>query len=73
MSDSNKITEAKKPDVYIFTKVANGYNSRLGARIGRGYYHKDGRGLNIFLEAVPIPLQNSGMVELTAFPPKEEE
>lgn len=57
--------QSRKPDMLISTKVRDGRTDRIGPRIGVGFYHKDGKGLNIILDAQPIPLD--GRIELVAF------
>lgn len=66
MSDKSQ----NKPALYIHAKVADGRETRIGSRIGVAFYHKDGVGLNILLDAQPIPLD--GKIELIGLPPKED-
>lgn len=70
MTETNEST-GRRPDLQIHAKVADGSKSRIGSRIGVAFRHKDGEGLNILLDAVPIPL--NGQVELVAFPVKDKE
>ncbi len=63
-------TKTKKPDLYIYAKVADGQNDRIGPRIGVGFQHKDGEGLNIILDAQPFPID--GKIQLIGFPPQDE-
>ncbi|MEL7251986.1 MAG: hypothetical protein AAFO03_26470 [Bacteroidota bacterium] len=58
-----------KPALYIHAKVADGRETRIGSRIGVAFYHKDGIGLNILLDAQPLPL--GGRIELIGLPQKE--
>lgn len=62
-------TAKKKPDLYIHTKVRNGRDNKIGSRIGVGFFHGDGVGINILLDAQPIPID--GQIELTGFVPKD--
>lgn len=68
MTDKNEST-GRKPDLQIHARVADGPKTRIGSRIGVAFRHKDGEGLNIFLDAIPIPMK--GQVELVAFPVKD--
>ena len=69
MSDTANETQKKRtPDLIICTKIPNGQETKIGSRIGVGFFHKDGVGVNIFLDAQPIPL--NGQIELVGFPPK---
>ena len=70
MTDHNPQNETRKPDLYIHTKVTDGRNTRIGPRIGVAFHHKDGAGLNIIMDAQPIPID--GRIELVGFPPKSE-
>jgi len=65
---SDKQNQNNKPALYIHAKVADGRETRIGSRIGVAFHHKDGVGLNILLDAQPIPLD--GRIELIALPPK---
>lgn len=67
MSDNQN--QGNKPALYIHAKVADGRETRIGSRIGVAFYHKDGVGLNILLDAQPIPLD--GRIELIGLPPKD--
>lgn len=69
MTDNNAPNQARKPDLYIHVKVQDGRSDRIGSRIGVAFHHKDGAGLNIILDAMPIPVD--GRIELVGFPPKE--
>lgn len=68
MSD-NQQNQGNKPALYIHAKVADGRETRIGSRIGVAFHHKDGVGLNILLDALPIPLD--GRIELIGLPPKD--
>ena len=69
MSDTVNETQKKKaPDLTIHTKIPDGQDTKIGSRIGVGFFHKDGVGVNIFLDAQPIPL--NGQIELVGFPLK---
>ena len=71
MTDNQTQTTSKKtPDLYIHVKVPNGRDSKIGSRIGVGFLHSDGVGVNIILDAQPIPL--NGQIELVGFPPKDK-
>ncbi len=70
MTTTTPQTQSRKPDLVINTKVRDGRNDRIGSRIGVGFYHKDGKGLNIILDAQPIPLDSR--IELVAFPLTEK-
>ena len=69
MTDNTNQNQGRKPDLYIHVKVQDGRNDRIGSRIGVAFHHKDGTGLNIILDAQPIPVD--GRIELVGFPPKE--
>lgn len=69
MTDNNNQTQGRKPDLYVHTKVQDGRSDRIGSRIGVAFHHKDGTGMNIILDAMPIPVD--GRIELVGFPPKE--
>lgn len=64
----NPTIEKRTPDLNIHVKIPNGRDTKIGSRIGVGFFHKDGVGVNIFLDAQPIPL--NGQIELVGFPPK---
>lgn len=68
MNTDTQQTTTRKPDLYVYTKVADGRSDRIGSRIGVAFYHKDGIGLNILLDAVPIPVD--GRIELVGFKPE---
>ena len=71
MTDTtNNTNQKRQPDLYIHTKVPNGRDLKIGARIGVGFLHSDGVGVNIILEAQPIPY--NGQIELIGFPPKTD-
>lgn len=61
-------TGRRAPDLNIHTKVPGGRDTRIGPRIGVGFFHGDGKGVNIILDAQPIPV--GGRIELVGFPPK---
>lgn len=66
----NEQTKSNKPALNVFAKVLNtDGTTRIGSQLGVAFTHKDGEGLNIVLDAQPIPI--NGRVELIAFPPKE--
>ena len=69
MSDNQNQKQGNKPALYIHAKVADGRETRIGSRIGVAFHHKDGVGLNILLDAQPIPLD--GRIELIGLPPKD--
>lgn len=70
MTDTTTQTTGKKvPDLYVHAKVQDGRDTRIGPRIGVGFYHGDRTGLNIILDAQPIPLD--GRIELVGFPPRD--
>ncbi|MEM6772175.1 MAG: hypothetical protein AAF597_16495 [Bacteroidota bacterium] len=60
--------EKKQPSLHIYTRIQGHRQAKIGARIGVAFEHKDGQGLNIILDAQPIPLD--GRIELVGFPPK---
>ena len=62
--------ESKKPDLYIYAKVADGDDSRIGPRIGVAFKHRGSEGINILLDAQPIPIE--GQIQLVGFPPNKE-
>ena len=70
MTDYNTQNETRKVDLYIHTKVMDGRKDRIGSRIGVAFRHRDGAGMNIILDAQPIPVD--GRIELVGFPPKPE-
>lgn len=57
----------KSPDLNVFAKVLKGRETRIGPQIGVAFKHSDGQGMNILLDAQPIPFD--GRIELVAFPP----
>lgn len=63
--------EKKKPDLFIYTKVADGRGDRIGSRIGVAFKHREKEGYSIILDAQPIPLD--GRIYLVGFPPKSDE
>ncbi|MEZ4938758.1 MAG: hypothetical protein R2799_14300 [Crocinitomicaceae bacterium] len=63
-------TQTNKPDFYIYAKVADDQGDRIGPRIGVAFKHKEKEGLNIILDAQPIPI--NGRIQLVAFVPLEE-
>lgn len=72
MTDQPTHKTSKAPALNIYTQVPNGYgdNTRIGAKIGVAFQHKDGEGYNIVLDAQPIPL--NGQIRLVGFPPKSD-
>ena len=62
-------TKSKRPDLYFYVKVPSGNGTKIGSRIGVGFLHGDGVGVNIILDAQPIPM--NGQIELIGFPPKD--
>lgn len=56
----------KSPDLNVFVKVPKGVETRIGPQIGVAFKHSDGQGMNILLDAQPIPFD--GRIELVAFP-----
>ena len=63
-------TSKNQPDFYVHVKVPSGDDdTRIGSRIGAAFYHREHGGLNIILDAMPIPL--NGKIELVAFAPKD--
>lgn len=58
-----------KPYLNICVKIADGRTTRIGPKIGVAFKHKDGHGLNIILDAQPIPLD--GRIQLVAFETEE--
>ena len=71
MTDHTPKNDPRKPYLYLYTKVSDGRNTKIGSRIGVAFRHKDGAGINIILDAQPIPLD--GRIELVGFPPKPED
>jgi len=67
MTDQTQSNPKKKPDLYFHVKRNNG---DIGSRIGVGFLHGDGVGVNVILDAQPIPL--NGQIELIGFKPKSE-
>lgn len=68
MTDNQTPTDKRTPDLYFYVKVQNGDDTKIGSRIGAGFLHGDGVGVNVFLDAQPIPV--NGQIELVGFPPK---
>ena len=60
-------TEKNRPSHNIHVKVYKGVESRIGSQVGVGFAHKEGEGINIILDAIPIANAN-GQLELIAFP-----
>ncbi len=73
MTDIQKQSSDQKrtPDLYVHTKIVSGTSDRIGARIGCGFLHSDGVGVNIILDATPHVNPFSGQIELVAFAPKD--
>ena len=65
-TDPNK----KSPDFHIHVKVPNGEETIIASRIGVGFYHQNKKGINIILDAQPIPLD--GKIELVGFTTEEK-
>lgn len=66
---TDKETQTRRPDLFVHTKILEGRGTRIGSRIGVAFYHQDGVGLNIILDAMPIP--TGGRIELIVLPPKD--
>lgn len=64
------MSDNKRPDLKVHTKVIEGRKEKIGSRIGVGFYHKDGVGINIILDAQPLPVD--GRIHLVVFPPKSQ-
>lgn len=62
---SDKAETKKAPDYNVFVKVPVGVETRIGSQIGVAFKHNDGNGMNLILDAQPIPLE--GKIELVAF------
>lgn len=62
---SDKSETKKAPDYNVFVKVPIGVETRIGSKIGVAFKHNDGNGMNLILDAQPIPLE--GKIELVAF------
>ena len=54
----------------IHASLPDGRNSRVGSKLGVAFWHKNGTGLSIILDAQPIPVD--GRIELVAFEPKKQ-
>lgn len=65
---TNETQKTNQPNHYIHAVVPKGRGSRIGARLGVAFNHKNGEGFTIYLDAQPIPLD--GQIELVAYPPK---
>lgn len=62
-------TSKKTPVLNVYAKVLTADGStKIGAQLGVAFAHNEGEGLNILLDAQPIP--TNGRIELIAFPPK---
>lgn len=62
----NDTSKPKKPTHNVYARVPKGIESRIGSRIGVGWAHSEGQGVNIVLDALPIP--EAGQIELIIFP-----
>ncbi len=61
-------TEKKtKVDYYVHAIVQNGRGDRIGSSIGVAFNNKSGTGFNIYLDALPIPID--GQIKLVALAP----
>lgn len=74
MTDTSNQSTGKtnKPSVYIHAKVPNGRGTKVGAQIGVGWFFESNGdvGINIVLDATPIPLD--GQLQLVGFPPSDK-
>jgi hypothetical protein len=68
MTDTTQ-NQSRRPDLFVHAKVPDGRGTRIGSRIGVAFYHQDGVGLNILLDASPLPIE--GRIELIVLPPKD--
>ncbi len=67
-----KKEQKKTPDFYVYTKVPDGKDGfKIGVRLGVGFKHNNDTGLNILLDAQPIPV--NGRIELVAFTPQKND
>jgi len=69
----DKKEQKKTPDFYVYTKVPDrNYGFKIGVRLGVAFKHNtDAGGLNILLDAQPIPV--NGRIELVAFTPQKND
>jgi len=58
--------QKNQPSHNVHVKVYKGIESRIGAQIGVAFPHGDGQGLNVILDASPIPTPG-GQIELILF------
>ena len=65
-------TGKNKPSVLIHAKVPNGRGTKIGAQIGAGWFFENNGdvGINIILDASPIPLD--GQIQIVGFPPSDK-
>lgn len=70
---TTKTEKPKKntPDFYVHAIVPTGRNStRVGSRLGAIFNHNNGDGFAILLDAIPIPLEGTGQIQLVAYKPQ---
>lgn len=58
-------TKPKKPDYQVMTKRSKPNGTHEFIEVGVGFFHKDGEGINVLLNVMPIP--NNGVAELVLF------
>ena len=69
-TETNPTDGRNQPDLYIHVKRYDQKgNSKIGSRIGVGFFHGDQTGVNIMLDAQPIA--HNGSIELIGLPPKD--
>jgi hypothetical protein len=66
-NETNQTNEANLPSYIVWHVIGEGKNERW-IRIGAAWTNKDGKGLNLTLDALP----HSGRTVLRVFTPKEQ-
>ena len=54
------------PAFIIYASIPDGRQNRIGSKIGVAFNHKNGEGMTIILDALPIPVD--GQAQLVAYP-----
>ena len=64
----NQETTKKKPDYRVHVVLPNGRNTRIGPAVGVAFNHNASEGINIYLDALPSPID--GQWQFTLFVPE---
>ena len=65
--ENNENTK-KKPDYRVHVVLPNGRNTRIGPAVGVAFKHNASDGINVYLDAVPAPID--GRWQFTLFTPE---